>query len=280
MSWGANRRPGRSGGAMTHLAVQIRPIAASGEDAVERLDTEAARIVQAAWAVLERSRFRSLKVRQVLLASNTSASNFYRHFASKSHLLLALLADETARTDRRLMAKVEAADSAEGRLWAYVAFHVHIVHHHHRAERARLFLDQGLLEELPEEVGLLNDVMGRRLAEIICQGVQTGAFCSSDPVADAAMVLNLISGLITGGLMRSPTDSEGQTVATAYDFVLRARGGSTPGWRRREAGPGAGISEQPSPAPRPLHSVRCPRSPPIRRHCPPSCGMRFWLGDR
>jgi ABC-type uncharacterized transport system permease subunit len=37
---------------MTHLAVQIRPIAATGEDAVERLDTEAARIVQAAWVVL------------------------------------------------------------------------------------------------------------------------------------------------------------------------------------------------------------------------------------
>jgi AcrR family transcriptional regulator len=240
---------------MTHLAVQERAVDAALDHRADP-DAEAARIVQAAWAVLERSRFRSLKVRQVLLASNTSASNFYRHFASKSHLLLALLADETVRTDRQLMAKVEAADSAEGRLWAYVAFHVHIVHHHHRAERARLFLDQGLLEELPEQVGVLNDVMGGRLAEIICQGVQTGAFCSSDPVSDAGMVMNLISGLITGGLMRSPTTPEAQTVATTYDFVLRALGAPSTGSRPQEAGPTPRISEPPTASVRPLHSVR------------------------
>jgi AcrR family transcriptional regulator len=227
---------------MTHLAVQIRPIPAMGEDAVERLDTEAARIVQAAWVVLERSRFRSLKVRQVLLASNTSASNFYRHFASKSHLLLALLEDETARTDQQLIAKIEAADSVEGRLWAYLAFNIHIVHHQQRAERARLFLDPGLLEDLPEEVGRLNDVMGRRLADIICQGVEAGVFRSHDPVADATMVFNLMSGLITGGLMRSPTGSERATVATTYDFVLRALG-TTETVRR------------PVPHPKTLHSV-------------------------
>jgi AcrR family transcriptional regulator len=56
--------------------------------------------VAAAWRVLERSRFRSLKVRQVLVASGSSANVFYRHFPSKAHLLLALLTDEVDRAAR------------------------------------------------------------------------------------------------------------------------------------------------------------------------------------
>jgi AcrR family transcriptional regulator len=208
---------------MTQLAVQDRSIATYEHERVHQ-DAEVARIVHAAWVVLERSRFRSLKVRQVLLASNTSASNFYRHFASKSHLLLALLKDETARTDRQLVAKLEAVDSAEARLRAYLAFNIHIVYHRQRAERARLFLDPGLQEDLPDQVRLLHDVMGRRLAEIIDEGVQTRVFRSADPVADATMVLNMMSGLITGGLWGGPIGSEAETVANTCDFVLRALG--------------------------------------------------------
>src|SRR5438067_10564555 len=97
-------RPMRTpGGAMSQLAVVGAPCAA---------DEETRRILRAAWAVLDRSHFRSLKIRQVLTASNTSASTFYRHFPSKSHLLLALLADETRRGDRRLAECLPKADSA------------------------------------------------------------------------------------------------------------------------------------------------------------------------
>jgi AcrR family transcriptional regulator len=236
------------------LAVQNRPLDATCEHHPQGSDSEAARIVQAAWLVLERSRFRSLKVRQVLLASNTSASNFYRHFASKSHLLLALLEDETARTDRQLVARLEAVNSAEGRLWAYLAFNIHIVHHQQRAERARLFLDPGLHEEMPEQVGRLTDVMGRRLVEIIRYGVASGVFRSADPHRDATMIQNLMSGLVTGGLMRRPTDSEGATVANTYDFVLRALGGPDTG-SSPDPCPGARAAEHLIAGAMTLHSV-------------------------
>src|SRR3954452_22252536 len=143
--------------------------------------TEAERILRAAWAVLERSHFRSLRIRQVLTASNTSASTFYRSFPSKAHLLLALLADETARGDRLLAARIAEADSAEGRLRAWLKFNIRTIYRRELAERARLFLDTGLLEELPEEVHRLYDVPGRRLVEVIRAGMADRVFRAGDP---------------------------------------------------------------------------------------------------
>jgi AcrR family transcriptional regulator len=58
-------------------------------------------IPMAAWAALNRSHVRSLKIRQVLTASNTSAGSVYRLFPGKSHLLLASLEEEMRPVNRR-----------------------------------------------------------------------------------------------------------------------------------------------------------------------------------
>jgi AcrR family transcriptional regulator len=183
---------------------------------------EVSRILCAAWAVLERSRFRSLKIRQVLIASNTSASNFYRHFRSKSHLLLALLEDEIARSDAQLGEKIDAAGSTDDRLRVWLAYNIRTIYHDHRAERARLFLDPALLEELPDQVRRLHWVMGNRLTEVIRGGMEEGSFRAGDPAADAAMVQNLMRGLFANGLSGQLGMPEEQTLTMAADFVLRA----------------------------------------------------------
>ena len=164
---------------MSQLATVERPVQHAAPP-----PAEVRRILTAAWVVLERSRFRSLKVRQVLTASDTSASNFYRHFRSKSHLLLALLADETARADARLSARLAELESADDQLREWLAFTIRAVADRRRTERARLFLDQDLLEELPAEVRAQHDVLGNRLVQIIRRGNAQGRFRSADPVVD------------------------------------------------------------------------------------------------
>lgn len=205
---------------MSQLATIDRPVQHAAAP-----DTDVRRILTAAWGVLERSRFRSLKIRQVLAASDTSASNFYRHFRSKSHLLLALLADETARADRRLSARLAELDSADDQLREWLAFTIRAVDDRRRAERVRLFLDQDLLEELPDEVHLLHDVMGNRLVEIIRRGNAQGRFHSADPVVDGAMTQHLLRGLLANGLMGQLDGSTEEMLAAAHRFVGRALGG-------------------------------------------------------
>jgi AcrR family transcriptional regulator len=189
-------------------------------------DVDARGILAAAWAVLERSRYRSLKIRQVLVASNSSASNFYRLFPSKSHLLLALLKDETERADRRLTARLARAGSVEAQLRTWLAFTISAVYRPVHAERVRLFLDPTLLEELPEQVREQHDVMGNRLVAIIERGVAEGRFHTTNPRADAAMVENLMRGLIAKGLVGQLDGAERDMLDLTNDFVLRAlRGG-------------------------------------------------------
>lgn len=197
-------------------------VAPDRSPATSSADAEAAQILRAAWAVLERSHFRSLKIRQVLTASNTSASTFYRCFPSKSHLLLALLEDETTRADRLLARRIAEADSAESRLRAWLVFNIRTIYRRELAERARLFLDTGLLAELPEDVHRLYDVLVERLVEVIRDGMAERVFRAGDPTADAAMVRHLVRGLLTDGLNGHLDMSEEQAVHTALDFVLRA----------------------------------------------------------
>jgi AcrR family transcriptional regulator len=205
---------------VSQLATADRPVQHAAAS-----DAEARRILAAAWTVLERSRFRSLKIRQLLAASDTSASHFYRHFRSKSHLLLALLADETARADLRLSARLAELDSADDQLREWLAFTIRAVDDRRRAERVRLFLDQDLLEELPDEVHLLHDVMGTRLVEIIRLGNAQGCFHSADPVVDGAMTEHLLRGLLANGLMGKLDGSAEEALTAAHRFVSRALGG-------------------------------------------------------
>jgi AcrR family transcriptional regulator len=191
-------------------------------------EVDARGILDAAWTVLARSRYRSLKIRQVLVASNSSASNFYRLFPSKSHLLLALLKDETERADRRLGAKLAAAGSVEAQLRTWLAFSIRSVYRAEYAERLRLFLDPTLLDELPDQVRELHDVMGNRLITIIERGVADGRFATTDSHADAAMIQNLLRGLIARGLVGQFDGSEHDVVDLATGFVLRALGGAEP----------------------------------------------------
>lgn len=99
---------------------------AAGPDDAAR-SAEVDRILRAAWMVLERSRFRSLKIRQVLLASNTSASNFYSRFPSKSHLLLALLAEEAQRSDRVLRKQLACAQGPAAQLRVWLTHHIRVL---------------------------------------------------------------------------------------------------------------------------------------------------------
>lgn len=185
-------------------------------------DSEAARVLQAARSVLQRSRFRSLKIRQVMITANTSASGFYRHFPSKSHLLLALLEDEIARGDRKLAELLAREDCAQARLRTWLTYHIRIIYQPSRAERARMFLDPTLLQDLPEQVDRLYEVAGQRLATVIGEGMADRVFRPGDPVADAAMIRNLVQGLIANGLTGRLHMSESEALRMVHGFVLNA----------------------------------------------------------
>lgn len=187
-------------------------------------DAEAQKIIGAARLVLERSHFRSLKVRQVLAASNTSASNFYRRFPSKAHLLLALLEDEVRQAERRLRSEIDIGAPVADQLHTWLRINIGTAPGRARTQQTGSFLTQDLLEELPEQVRRLHRIIDNQLGEIIRRGMQSGELQPGDAEADAMLVAQFVRGLLSadrgGGL---PCD-ENELVARVHGFVLRALG--------------------------------------------------------
>lgn len=198
------------------LSVATRDLPAPSRDPETRL------ILAAAWQVLERSRFRSLKVRQVLAASSTSASNFYRRFPSKAHLLLALLEDEVQLVDSQLRNRIDPDTSVSEQLHIWLQYNLGILYNPRRAQRSRLFLDQSLTELPPDQVTALHGFGDRHLSEIIQRGMNRGELYGGNPQEAAMFVGNLIRGLLTRG--NAPENDESELVARLHDFVLRALG--------------------------------------------------------
>jgi len=203
----------------------------AGREDPDPREAEARRIRVAAWSVLRRSHFRSLKVRQVLAASGTSASYFYRLYPSRSHLLLALLRDEIRLVDKRFLATIEPGMSAAEQVRAWLAFVIDNVYNANRADRTRMFLDRDLLAELPEQVRVLHRVLGDRLGEIIRRGMRDGEFRAGDPDADAMMVQHLVRGILAEGLQSPLPHTKDDLVSEVAGFVLRALGNAEPGSR-------------------------------------------------
>ncbi|MEU6185781.1 TetR/AcrR family transcriptional regulator [Nocardia sp. NPDC047038] len=187
-------------------------------------DSETQRILAAAWSVLERSHFRSLKVRQVLAASHTSASNFYRRFPSKAHLLLALLEDEVRIVARQLRDRIDPDAPVAEQMHTWLRCNMGSLYDQERAQRTRLFLDQDLMEVLPEQVTTLYGIFDKQLSEIIRRGMRKGELPLGDPETGAMLVGHLVRGVLTSGLNGALPPDEPDLVACVHSFVLRALG--------------------------------------------------------
>jgi AcrR family transcriptional regulator len=88
-----------------------------------RRDTYAAEVralIDAAFAVMQRSGDIDPQVRDIVKAAGLSNQAFYRHFASKDALLLAVLADGQRQLVAYLQKRVAAAKSPTGQLRAWI----------------------------------------------------------------------------------------------------------------------------------------------------------------
>lgn len=189
-------------------------------------DDERARLLSAAWRVLERAGYENVKIKLVADEARLSVRTFYRHFSGKDDLLFSLLGAEVERAIA-ILDELTATGTPEERVDAWVEGVVSLRYGRRAGPRARLF---SRLSALLADMGTPKmsdgtdaDVAGS-LARAIADGRQAGSFSRADPEGDAALVLALCCRLdeIPGQL---PSDRE-DGVAMVQDFVLRALRGS------------------------------------------------------
>jgi AcrR family transcriptional regulator len=201
----------------------------------ERGDDRTA-IIGAAWIVLERAGFEGFKVQLVLRETGLSARSFYRYFADKDELLLALMEDEYARSAARLRRVVRQADGAPEKVAAWIAELVAAAEDPRRVPRARLFSSQQpMMRRFPEAVARGSRLLLEPLERAIRDGVEIGVFSTAEPERDAEIILRLTGATMNDALIDWTDRSVAELVASSVDFALRALGPTSGNGERSEA---------------------------------------------
>ncbi len=189
---------------------------------------ERAALMRASWTVLERSGFDGLKVQLVAREAEVSARTFYKHFADKDRLLVALLQDEMARAGARLHAAVAGADPEDppDQVRAWIAHILSAAGDPRRVDRARLFSEQqAIMRAYPDEIRVGTEHLVAPLREAVERGVTTGAFPAvTDARRDAALVYGLTGNALFEALVEEPELPLDARIETTVDFVFRAFG--------------------------------------------------------
>jgi len=186
---------------------------------------ERARLVGAAWTVLERSGFEGFKIQLLLRETGLSARTFYRHFPDKEALLLTLLADEYARSGARLRRALVPSSPPEARVAAWIREIVGAAEDPRRAARARMFTSvPRVLRRFPDEVDAAARVVIEPLEAAIRDGRDDGTLPLGDPQRDAQLIHDLAGAVMARALADPGGGSVDALSATVIDFALRALG--------------------------------------------------------
>jgi AcrR family transcriptional regulator len=186
---------------------------------------ERARLIGAAWVVLERAGFEGFKVQLLLRETGLSARRFYRHFADKDELVLTLVQDEYARSGARIQRAIARADDPAAKVSAWINEIVQAAGDPKRAARARLFTSlPAVLRRFPAEVDAAARLVLDPLESAIREGRDTGVLPLGDPERDPPLVHHLAGAAMTHALGDASGRSADDVAHHVTSFVLRALG--------------------------------------------------------
>jgi AcrR family transcriptional regulator len=199
---------------------------------------EVQRIVDATYRVIARTGSFDPKLRDILRESDLSTQAFYKHFRSKDELMLIVLDDGRRRLVGYLAHRMEKADSAAGKVRAWVEGVLAQAEEADVAARTRPFLahQDRLAEQFPAEQQQSVDLLIGLLRDSISDLPGTRSRLST--TRDAEAVYQLTFGTLHWHLSHGTRPTTGE-INHLVQFSLRGVGGvPAPGPGRRPAGRG------------------------------------------
>jgi AcrR family transcriptional regulator len=187
---------------------------------------ERADIIDAAYACLSAPHEGPVSVAAILETAGLSTRAFYRHFASKDELFLAMLNRDSHAVARRLerLAK-ETPGGPAAQLRAWIDYYLGLVYDpRRRAHIVVLDSDEVRLAKgyRDTSVGLRAD-RERILADILLRGRDDDSFPLAEPERDAAAIHAVADRAFAAPLQGVGLDQE-LLVGYVLDFALRALG--------------------------------------------------------
>jgi AcrR family transcriptional regulator len=192
----------------------------------ERATDEVGRLVASGLAVLRRSGVAGLTVNDVLAEAGLSTRAFYRHFASKNELVLAVFEHDSSRSNSRLADAVANAETARAAFEAWLDENLALVFEPRRARRTRTLWLEGsrLRNEFPQEFDAIVAGQLAPLVEVLRRGLADGTFPTARPEGDARSIHAVVWDLVERHLGGAQKLDRDEVRAHVLRFCLPALG--------------------------------------------------------
>jgi AcrR family transcriptional regulator len=141
--------------------------------------------------------YEAMSLRQLASAVGIREGSLYNHINTKQELLFELVKEHMEQLLQHLEAALAGIEGPVERLQAFVAFHVH----YHLVRQRQVFVINSELRSL--EGGNYSSIVGmrrayeNRLAEILEEGVDQGAFQVGDIRVTTYAILAMLTGVCT-----------------------------------------------------------------------------------
>ena len=183
-------------------------------------------IIEAAYSCLSEHHSGAIPVAAILHRAGVSSRAFYRHFASKDELFLAMLREETDALAWRLDRLAEEAIGAPtDQLKAWIDEMFGVIHD----ERVRMHLTVVDSDEVRAARGYRETRerahvdRERSLVQILRRGLDDGSFPLADPERDAVAISAVVSRVMITQTSDDAFEVR-QSMNRVLDFALRALG--------------------------------------------------------
>jgi AcrR family transcriptional regulator len=143
---------------------------------------------------MRRNGFAEASLADVLEVAGVSTRAFYRHFATKDALLIAMFDREAEVVAVRLREAAAAASSAPRAVEAWLDEYLDLFSSPRRVARVRLMTSEAARGAVGygDATERMLDLHAEPLAEALAQGADDGTLTSSDPYFDARSVLAIV----------------------------------------------------------------------------------------
>jgi AcrR family transcriptional regulator len=198
--------------------VADRAVERAVEAAKSRARDDVQQLIAAGLTVLRREGAAEMTIADVLAEAGLSTRAFYRHFTSKSDLLLAIYEHEVQLYQPRLARKIDAAAGPREALVAWIDELLGAGFEPGRGARTRAMFRWAipLQQEYPVEFAAIRAALTDPLERVLAAGREDGSFPTTDPARDARFIRALTWELVDEHFSGADLD-----VDTARAEVLR-----------------------------------------------------------
>jgi TetR/AcrR family transcriptional regulator len=204
-------------------AWQARALERSLADARARSVERLSQFVAAARSLAAETGSSAFTVQQVVERSGQSLKSFYRHFAGKDDLLLALLEEDIAVGALFLEELIDVHAEPIDRVGTWVTGLFHLLAAGGQAYVSVLVREhQRLSESRPDELAGAISPFVDLLAGELERGVRQGVVHSQEPARDARLVFHLVLGSIHELVLGRDARTPDEVGAYVWDFARRS----------------------------------------------------------